>query len=689
VEKPLDAFEQAVENGKTIKDKIRLMYQEKFTPALIKRDEEFANEIIHAASFVGKNTDFYESSNTDALKTGFELAPEDFSVSKNKKIGVFSVAEEKMFPARRKRTGWELGLRNYDDRDNHNHNNDHNSNNNNTNNTIIHNNNNHNNHNTNQLGKQPGVGENQPLPLPGSLPSSAVPVSTTTGNNINNNINPVKKIFASATTGQTMKSPTQNNNNNINNKNKKKKPEFSLMNINLTELKKAQYATRKLPELTAEIADRYFDKKSVEQFNRSYQQLQNQGAILAGGYEELHEMVKEGAEENILNFAKNSLLAEGILSPRSSNPNNPSKNNRARPHSSHAVLQQRQEDQQRLASTQLGVKIIDEISLLDSSSSPTNNNKNKNSNNNQKKSGGWTKGEEKSHLQPLQLIIGSRDDQEEEEEENTNNKNNYDNEIEEREEQEEYDDPLLPRSRSRPSVAVLNNNRTLALALPLALPLPSSGQQPQRRPSSASGTMMTKPKNNKLFLNNNNPNNPNPNQRRKETLTRPMARPSTATPLTRLDRELNDRLSLLDKEEDEEQGQERGGRDHRGSERDKDRDREGEPATYNPASPRAIFLAGCLKHGLPPRAHVLLRKRISSSINLAHIGIGNKMAMVLAEALPTLPYLQAINLNDNNLEDDGLSAIITAIAAHPNVEIVDISQNIIGSEAAAALAAFV
>ena len=65
------------------------------------------------------------------------------------------------------------------------------------------------------------------------------------------------------------------------------------------------------------------------------------------------------------------------------------------------------------------------------------------------------------------------------------------------------------------------------------------------------------------------------------------------------------------------------------------------------------------------------------------------MAKVLAEALPTLPYLQAINLSDNNLEDDGLSAIIRAIAQHATIEIVDISQNIIGSEAAQALAEFV
>eukprot|EP01031_Cornospumella_fuschlensis_P031883 gene31883-38549_t len=43
--------------------------------------------------------------------------------------------------------------------------------------------------------------------------------------------------------------------------------------------------------------------------------------------------------------------------------------------------------------------------------------------------------------------------------------------------------------------------------------------------------------------------------------------------------------------------------------------------SYNLNSPRAVFLSGCLKHSLPPRAQVLLRKTQSSTINLAHMGI--------------------------------------------------------------------
>lgn len=71
------------------------------------------------------------------------------------------------------------------------------------------------------------------------------------------------------------------------------------------------------------------------------------------------------------------------------------------------------------------------------------------------------------------------------------------------------------------------------------------------------------------------------------------------------------------------------------------------------------------------------------------MGIGNKMAGVLATCVSSLPYLQLLNLTDNNLGDEGLSQVIRAISTHKTLEILDVSQNIIGSEAAGALASFV
>jgi hypothetical protein len=110
--------------------------------------------------------------------------------------------------------------------------------------------------------------------------------------------------------------------------------------------------------------------------------------------------------------------------------------------------------------------------------------------------------------------------------------------------------------------------------------------------------------------------------------------------------------------------------------------------SYAPASPRAIFLAGCLNAAIPPITVALIRKKISSTINLAHMGLGTKIAKVLAPCLSAVPHLQLLNLSDNNLDDEGLSLLIRAISKHRHIEILDISQNIIGSEAAEALAEF-
>ena len=112
-------------------------------------------------------------------------------------------------------------------------------------------------------------------------------------------------------------------------------------------------------------------------------------------------------------------------------------------------------------------------------------------------------------------------------------------------------------------------------------------------------------------------------------------------------------------------------------------------STYGVASPRAIFLSGCLRHNIPPVTTALIRKKLSPVINLAHMLLGNKLAMILAPSLIAMPYLQVLNLCDNNLQDSGLAAVIDAVSHHDDLAILDISQNVIGSDAARALASFV
>lgn len=111
--------------------------------------------------------------------------------------------------------------------------------------------------------------------------------------------------------------------------------------------------------------------------------------------------------------------------------------------------------------------------------------------------------------------------------------------------------------------------------------------------------------------------------------------------------------------------------------------------SYHPASPRAIFLAGCLREGLPPRAAAMLRKRISPVLNLAHLGLGDTTAMLLAAALDQIPLLQVLNLNDNALSDKGLAALVTAASKHATLEVLDVSQNVIDDDSASALADFI
>lgn len=122
---------------------------------------------------------------------------------------------------------------------------------------------------------------------------------------------------------------------------------------------------------------------------------------------------------------------------------------------------------------------------------------------------------------------------------------------------------------------------------------------------------------------------------------------------------------------------------------DNSEDEEEEEDTYNPESPRAIFLSGCVRYRIPPRSIAMLRKRLAPKLNLAHMSIGNQIAIILSEALEKMPYLQVLNISDNNLNDIGLSAIIHSAARHGTLEELDISLNVIDEQAADALATYI
>jgi hypothetical protein len=118
-------------------------------------------------------------------------------------------------------------------------------------------------------------------------------------------------------------------------------------------------------------------------------------------------------------------------------------------------------------------------------------------------------------------------------------------------------------------------------------------------------------------------------------------------------------------------------------------------STFDVSSPRATFLNGCIKNHLPPRAVAIVRRNLSTTLNLSHVGIGDVLGILLAKSLASIPGLISLNLEDNNLTDPGLTAILNALSSsNPQqhtlqLEELNIGSNKIDNEAAEALRRFI
>ena len=55
---------------------------------------------------------------------------------------------------------------------------------------------------------------------------------------------------------------------------------------------------------------------------------------------------------------------------------------------------------------------------------------------------------------------------------------------------------------------------------------------------------------------------------------------------------------------------------------------------------------------------MVLRKNLTKRLDLQHHGIGDQMARLLAESLKSLPFIQAINIADNRLTDEGMGSVV-------------------------------
>lgn len=99
-----------------------------------------------------------------------------------------------------------------------------------------------------------------------------------------------------------------------------------------------------------------------------------------------------------------------------------------------------------------------------------------------------------------------------------------------------------------------------------------------------------------------------------------------------------------------------------------------------PSSARTRFLRGCLEHGVLPQPALIIRKELTTILNISAMGIGNEMCTLLARSLELLPVLEGLLIADNNLSDEGLVPIVKKLSFCKYIQRLDISSNKIESE---------
>lgn len=104
-----------------------------------------------------------------------------------------------------------------------------------------------------------------------------------------------------------------------------------------------------------------------------------------------------------------------------------------------------------------------------------------------------------------------------------------------------------------------------------------------------------------------------------------------------------------------------------------------------PNTPRTAYIDACAANSVNPLPMLIIRSNLTKVLDLKHLGIGDQRAAILAASLAKLPYLESINLEDNNLTDSGLGPILHSIVSIPGLLEINLSQNEIGPDTATAL----
>eukprot|EP01038_Epipyxis_sp_PR26KG_P005859 gene5859-8083_t len=105
-------------------------------------------------------------------------------------------------------------------------------------------------------------------------------------------------------------------------------------------------------------------------------------------------------------------------------------------------------------------------------------------------------------------------------------------------------------------------------------------------------------------------------------------------------------------------------------------------------SPRSRYIDSCIRKRLNPRASLILRKKFTKKLNVSHYGMGDEMAILFAEAIVDIPFIESLNIEDNNLTDKGLKPLVLTIRKMKDLIDLNVSYCTIGPEAAAALAEY-
>lgn len=95
-----------------------------------------------------------------------------------------------------------------------------------------------------------------------------------------------------------------------------------------------------------------------------------------------------------------------------------------------------------------------------------------------------------------------------------------------------------------------------------------------------------------------------------------------------------------------------------------------------PPTPRTRYIDGCLREKINPKASLFIRKTLSKTLDFHNLGMGDVNMCILAESLKDMPFVESMNVADNNLTDEGLSPLLAAVSNIATLTELNLSQNV-------------